>query len=76
MADGEGNSIEWEAIRRNWPVILTLLAGVVFAIEQWDILQDHDAEIKALQKIISTEGIVAYEKWRTKVDLTLENYCK
>lgn len=74
--EGDKPALEWELIRRNWAVIITFGLGIGFAIEQWDRVNDLETRIANMEKIVSTEGIVAYEKWRTKVDLTLENYCK
>lgn len=68
----EKASIEWEVIRRNWPVILTIFLGIGFAIEQWDRVNDLETRLHRIESIVSTDGIVAYEKWRTRVDMTLE----
>lgn len=66
------SNIEWSAIRRNWPIILTFVAGLGFAIEQWDRLQDQQARLDKIENIVSIEGIVAHEKWKTRTNMRLD----
>lgn len=68
----EQTSIEWEAIRRNWPIIVTICACVAFGFQMYATIRANEAEIKALQDTVSVQGIIEYQTWRVRTDMRLD----
>lgn len=60
MTDHQSPNFEWEAIRRNWPIIMTFMIGVGFAIEQWDQSQDMQDRLTKVEEIVSLESVIEY----------------
>ena len=56
------SSIEWAAIRRNWPIIITICACIGFGMNFWAAQQENTKDITELKNIVSLETIIAYEK--------------
>lgn len=67
----ETRDITGRAIRANWPLIVTAVAGLIWAIRGEAQISQNESEIEKLRGLVSIEGIADYAAFRATTELRL-----
>jgi len=70
------DDINWHAIRENWPVILTIIAGLAFAFRQEALIQKLQADKEAFSKIVNVNSVVEMKVWQNNIERDIDELRK
>jgi uncharacterized protein YukE len=63
----------WDAIRKNWPILLIAISLVAGGVRTEMTIAAHDQEIKEMKKLLNREAFTKFAVWQNNTERDIKD---